>query len=114
MKPRVEFAMGNAVKFLVKFCCSSFLRQRSSKVPRTFHDKFRAIFTRRFAAANAQLTAFFTLQMFVLEIWGFSDLALPGSVWRGVLDLAVSDPEVCLLEIRALENQNSSTLRVTR
>ena len=36
--------MENAVEFLVSFCCSSFLRKRSSKVPRIFHDEFHAIF----------------------------------------------------------------------
>ena len=40
LKPCVEVAM----KFVVKFCCSSFLRKRSSKVPGIFHDKFHGIF----------------------------------------------------------------------
>ena len=58
----------SAVKFLVKFCCSSFLRKRSSKVPRSFHDHVTPFFTRRFAAANAQFHGGFTLQTFVLDM----------------------------------------------
>ena len=59
LQPCVEIAMENAVKFLVKFCCSSFLRKRSSKVPRDFHDNFTPLFTRRFADANAQFQGIF-------------------------------------------------------
>ena len=61
----VEVAMENAVKFLVKFCCSSFLRKRSLKVPRFFTTNFMPFFTRRFAAANAQFRGVFLSVDFV-------------------------------------------------
>ena len=35
---------GKCHEFLLKYCCSSFLRKRSPKVPGIFHDKFHAIF----------------------------------------------------------------------
>ena len=54
LKPHVEVAMEYALKFLVRFCDSSFLRIRSSKVPEFFPTNFMAFFTRRFAASNAQ------------------------------------------------------------
>ena len=38
-EPCVEVPTQNAMKFLVKFCCSSFLRKRSLKVPSIFHEK---------------------------------------------------------------------------
>ena len=61
LKPRAEVAMENAVKYLVKFCCSSFLRKRSSEVPRTLHDYFQL--------QMPNFMAVFTLQTFVLEKW---------------------------------------------
>ena len=63
-----ENCHGKCVKFLVKFCRSSFLRKRSSKVPRGFHDQFHAIFHETFYSCKSP-TSFrlFTLQTFVLD-----------------------------------------------
>ena len=53
--------MENAVKFLVKFCCSSFLSKRSSKVPRAFHDKFHAIFHEALCCCKCPISWRFSL-----------------------------------------------------
>ena len=53
--------MENAVKFLVKFCFSSFPRKRSSKVPRIFHDKFHAIFHQTFCSCKCPISWRFSL-----------------------------------------------------
>ena len=61
LKPRVEFAVKNAVKFLVKFCRSSFLRKQSSKVPRIFHDEFHAIFHQTLCSCKSPISWHFSL-----------------------------------------------------
>ena len=53
--------MENAVKFLVQFCCSSFLRKRSFKVPRIFHDKFHATFHETFYSCKCPISWRFSL-----------------------------------------------------
>ena len=60
LKPCVEVAMENAVKFQVKFCCSAFLRKRSSKVPR-YHDRFRAILHQTLCSCKRQISWRFSL-----------------------------------------------------
>ena len=59
VKPREEVAMENAVKFLMIFRCSSFLRKRSSKISRFDHDNFPPFCNKGFAAANAQIRGVF-------------------------------------------------------
>ena len=53
--------MENAVKFLVKLCCSSFLRKRSSKAPRIFHDEFHATFHETFCSCKCPISWHFSL-----------------------------------------------------
>ena len=53
--------MKKAVKFQVKFCCSSFLRKRSSKVPRIFHDEFHAVFHQALCSCKCPISWRFSL-----------------------------------------------------
>ena len=61
LKPWVEVVMENAVKFLVIFCCSSFLRKRSSKAPRIFHDEFHTTFHEMFCSCKCPIWWHFSL-----------------------------------------------------
>ena len=49
------------MKFLVNFCCSSFLRKRSSKAPRIFHDEFHATFHETFCSCKCSISWHFSL-----------------------------------------------------
>ena len=53
--------MENAVKYLVKFCCTSILRKQSSEVPRIFHDGFHAIFHQTLCSCKCPLSWRFSL-----------------------------------------------------
>ena len=53
--------MENAVKFLVRFCCSSFLRKRSSKAPRIFHGECHATFHATFCSCKCPISWRFSL-----------------------------------------------------
>ena len=53
--------MENVVKVQVKFCCSAFLKKRSSKVPRIFHDRFHAIFHQTLCNCKWQISWRFSL-----------------------------------------------------
>ena len=56
-----EVALETAVKFLVIFCCSSFLRKRSSKVPGVFHDKVHATFHQTLCSRKCPISWRFSL-----------------------------------------------------
>ena len=61
LKPCVEVVMENAVKFLVKFCCSSFLRKRSSKPPRNFSRRIHTTFHEMFCSCKCPMSRHFSL-----------------------------------------------------
>ena len=69
LKPRLEVAMENAVKFLVWNLAVPLSSGNKDRSAQKFHDDFVPFFTRRFAVAKSHFHGVFTMQMFVFEGW---------------------------------------------